>query len=59
MNSKACNAGEKSYCNGLDNMKTMSSRVSQVGPLDAFHMFMVDQGISNNKLGRLCRVCSQ
>tara|TARA_R110002020_G_scaffold48370_2_gene137916 strand:- start:2669 stop:3826 length:1158 start_codon:yes stop_codon:yes gene_type:complete len=49
--SGACRAGQNDYCAGLDNIKTMAGRVGEYSPDDAFHMFMVDQGVSNNNWG--------
>lgn len=51
LNSGACSAGQTDYCQGLANIGTMADRVGQYGPQDAFHMFIVDQGVSMNNWG--------
>ena len=51
LNGGACRAGQKVFCEGLDNIGKMASRVDQYGPQDAFHMFIVDQGVSKNNWG--------
>jgi len=51
LNGGACRAGQKAFCKGLENIGKMAGRVDQYGPQDAFHMFMVDQAISNSNWG--------
>ncbi|MDN3646543.1 sel1 repeat family protein [Pontixanthobacter aestiaquae] len=51
MNKKACDARQTVYCAGLANIGTMASRVGQQGAVNAWHMFMVDQGISSGDWG--------
>ena len=51
LNGGACRAGQKVFCDGLENIGKMAGRVSQYGPQDAFHMFIVDQGASKNNWG--------
>lgn len=51
LNKKACDAGQTVYCAGLANIGTMASRVGQQGAINAWHMFMVDQGISAGDWG--------
>ncbi|MGB0132804.1 hypothetical protein [Dokdonella sp.] len=51
LNGGACRAGQEAFCKGLGNIGKMAGRVDQYGPQDAFHMFMVDQAISDNNWG--------
>src|SRR5690606_7672676 len=51
LNGGACRAGQTAFCAGLENIGKMAGRVDQYGPQDAFHLFMVDQAISNNNWG--------
>lgn len=51
LNKRACDAGQTVYCAGLANIGTMASRVGQQGAINAWHMFMVDQGISSGDWG--------
>ena len=51
LNGGACRAGQKTFCEGLENIGKMAGRVDQYGPQDAFHMFMVDQAVSNGNWG--------
>ncbi|QIG80976.1 sel1 repeat family protein [Stakelama tenebrarum] len=51
LSQKACDAGARDFCDSLPNLRNLAGRVAQFGAADAYHMFIVDQGLDVDNWG--------